>query len=337
MNKIFMALLVAVYCLSSAAAGAYTREEVAKRGALLCGVATGSSGFSSVDAEGRWTGLDVDFCRAVAAATLGDANLVNFLPLADNEAFTALLTGEVDILSRHASWTFARDAGLAVNFAGIIFHDGLGIMVRPELKAEKIDQLKRVNVCQPLDNGESTILFDYLDSKNVSYKKVPYESFDLAMKGFDSGACDLISHQRSQLIGISQGPGGKGRGVVFPETFSRVALGPVVRQGDDQWLDIVRWTLYVMIDAEHLGVNSSNVEEKRISNDLATKRLLGMEMDTGRVLGLSKDWVVQVIRQVGNYGEVFARNLGPDSTLKMERGLNRLWDQGGLLYAPLMR
>ena len=334
MKTTLLSVFIILFCLSTLCQAAYTRQEVITRGALRCGVATGIQGFSKVDANGRWTGFNVDICRAVAAATLGDSKLVTFVPLADNEAFTALLTGEVDLLARQSVWTFARDAGLTVNYAGVSFYDGMGMMVRSDFNAEKVSDLKKVKACQPLDTGDSALFFDYLKRQKITVKKVPYESFDLAMKGFESGSCNIISAPQSVLAGLRFGLTDEHGAVLLKETVTRQAHGPVVRQGDDEWLDIVRWTLYAMIDAEHLGVSSVNIEEKRLSNDLRTKRLLGVEGNIGKVLGLKQDWVVNVIREVGNYGELYGRNVGLGSSLKMERGMNRLWSQGGLMYAP---
>lgn len=315
---------------------AYTREQVIGRDMLLCGVSTGAPGFSSVDADGKWTGLDVDLCRAVAAATLGDADKVEFLPLAESESFTALLAGEVDILSSHSTWTFTRESALAVNFAGISYYDGQGLLVSSKLNVNRLIDLKKVKVCSPVDSRSEPILVNYLERNDVDYKIVPYSSLDLAVKGFNSGTCDLISSQQSQLYGLRLGLDKPENALVLPEVIAKEPLGAVVRQDDDTWLNIVRWSLYAMINGEELGVTSVNIDEMKVSNLLFVNRLLGTEGAGGKGLGLKDDWAAKIISQVGNYGEVFERHFGPESTLKIKRGLNNLWNNGGLQYSPPM-
>jgi len=315
-------------------AQAYTREEVVKRGFLQCGVSTGSPGFSNVDADGKWSGFDVDICRAVAAATLGDAEKVEFLPLAENESFTALLSGEVDVLSRHSIWTFARESALAVHFAGVSYYDGQGLLVSKKLHVNSLPDLKAVNVCSPVDSQYTADLIDYLQRNTIDYQMVTYDTFDLAVKGFNKQSCDTISIQQSQLYGLRLGLAEPENAVILSGVIAKEPLGPVVRQDDDTWLNIVKWALYAMINGEELGVSSTNIEEMKLSNVLAVKRLLGLEGTGGKGLGLKDDWAVQILRQVGNYGEVFDRNLGSRSALKLERGLNDLWNRGGLQYAP---
>lgn len=315
-------------------AQAYTKEEVVKRGFLLCGVSTGSPGFSSVDVNGKWTGLDVDICRAVAAATLGDAKKVEFLPLAENESFTALLSGEVDILSRHSTWTFTRESALAVHFAGISYYDGQGLLVSKRLNAHRLPDLKKVTVCSPVDSEFEPDLVDYFKRNSIEYKIVSYDNLDLAIKGFKSQSCDVITMQQSQLYGLQLALADADNHIVLPEVIAKEPLGPVVRQDDDTWLNIVKWSLYAMITGEELGVTSANIEEMKNSNILAVQRLFGKAGAGGKSIGVQDDWAVQIIRQVGNYGEVFERNFGPGSTVRIERGLNNLWNNGGLQYAP---
>jgi general L-amino acid transport system substrate-binding protein len=334
-NSCLVTLLAIV--LFAGLAQAYTREEVVKRGFLQCGVSTGSPGFSSVDAHGQWTGLDVDICRAVAAATLGDAGKVEFLPLAENESFTALLSGEVDILSRHSTWTFTRESALAVHFAGISYYDGQGLLISKKLNADRLFDLRKVKVCNPVESGFTPNLIDYFERNKIEYRIVPYDTLDLAVKGFGREACDMISMQQSQLYGLRLGLADPDSAVVLPEVIAKEPLGPVVRQDDDTWLNIVKWSLYTMINGEELGVTSANIEEMKASDILAVKRLLGLEGAGGKGVGLKDDWAFQIIRQVGNYGEVFERNLGSRSGLKIARGLNNLWNRGGLQYAPPMQ
>jgi general L-amino acid transport system substrate-binding protein len=331
-NSWLVGLLTTLFFVGTAQA--YTRQEVVQRGLLKCGVSTGSPGFSSVDALGRWTGLDVDICRAVAAATLGDAEKVEFLPLAENESFTALLSGEVDILSRHSTWTFTRESALAVHFAGVSYYDGQGFLVSTRLNVDRLPDLRKVKVCSPVDSAFEPNLIDYFQRNKIEYNVVAYDSLDLAIKGFKSGACDLISMQQSQLYGLRLSLADPDSAVVLPVVIAKAPLGPVVRQDDDTWLNIVKWSLYAMINGEELGVTSANIDEMRTSNVLAVKRLFGLAGAGGKSLGLRDDWAVQIIRQVGNYGEVFERNLGSRSAMGIERGLNNLWNRGGLQYAP---
>lgn len=315
----------------------YTKEDVVRRGLLQCGVSTGSLGFSTVDKDGKWSGLDVDFCRALAAATLGDANKVEFVPLAVDEAFTALLSGEVDILSRHSAWTYTRDSALAVHFAGVSYYDGQGFLVSTKLGVKQAKDIKKVRVCSQVGSAAELNLKDYFQQNKVSYKLVPYDSEALAIKGFEADSCDLLSMPRSQLFGIQVELDDPNKAVIFSDVITKEPLGPVVRQGDDAWFNIVKWTLFAMINGEELGVSSQNINTMKISNRLAVKRLFGLEGSIGKGLGLRNDWAAEVIRQVGNYGEVFDRNLGPGSQVKIERNLNRLWRDGGLQYAPPFR
>ncbi len=320
--------------LFAGVAQAYTREEVVKRGFLQCGVSTGSPGFSSVDVNGKWSGLDVDICRAVAAATLGDADKVEFLPLAENESFTALLSGEVDILSRHSTWTFTRESALAVHFAGVSYYDGQGLLVSKKLKVSHLPELRKVKVCSAVGSGLIPNLTDYFERNKIQYRIIPYDSLDLAIKGFSNEACDGITMPQSQLYGIKLALIDPDSAVVLPEVIAKEPLGAFVRQDDDVWSNIVTWSLYAMINGEELGITSANIKNMKVSNILAIKKLLGQEGAGGEGLGLKDDWAAQIIRQVGNYGEVFERNLGSGSALKLERGLNNLWNRGGLQYAP---
>lgn len=335
--KTMLLCLSAVLVLTVSTVRAYTREEVVKRGQLRCGVSTSSPGFSSVDAQGRWTGLDVDICRAVAAAVLGDAEKVDFLPLAENESFTALLSGEVDVLSRHSAWTFTQDAALAVHFVGVSYYDGQGFLISTKLGAKQARDLKKVKVCSPVGSVSEINLIDYFERNKVDFKIVPYETLDLAVKGFAGGSCDVISLQQSQLYGLQISLADPGSAIVLPDVISKEPLGPVVRQGDDIWFDIVKWSLFAMLNAEELGITSGNIEEMRISNRLAVKRLFGLEKNGAKAIGLRRDWASLIIAQVGNYGEVFERNFGVKSPLKVDRGLNKLWTQGGLQYGPPLR
>ncbi|TKB08461.1 amino acid ABC transporter substrate-binding protein [Desulforhopalus sp. IMCC35007] len=333
--KIWMLSLLLTVSVVSLAHG-YTREEIIKRGYLQCGVSTGVPGFSTVDSKGHWSGFDVDFCRAVAVATLGDASKVELLPLASGEAYTALLSGKVDLLSRQAEWTFSRDSALSVHFVGVSYYDAQGFLVMNRLGAQEVKGLKKARVCVAVDSDEAARLMDYSERNFMDFKPVPYESWDLAIKGF-GGACDIISLKKSRLYGIQKEMASTRSSEILTEEIAKEPLGPVVRQGDDVWFNIVRWTLFAMINGEELGVTMNNVEEMKISNSLVIKRFFGLEGNHGNGIGLDDDWAAEIIRQVGNYGEVFERNLGQASSLKIERGLNNLWNQGGLQYAPPLR
>lgn len=329
-----LVLLLGVLCTSYA--NGYTREEVIKRGYLQCGVSTGTPGFSSVDAKGLWSGFDVDFCRAVAVATLGDSTKVEFFPLADNEAYTALLSGKVDLLARQAEWTFTRDSALAVHFAGVSYHDNQGILSVNNSQVETVKDLARAKVCVAVDSDEAKRLADYSDRNALGFKLVPFESWDRAIKSLGK-SCDVISLKKSRLAGIKKEMKTSGAAIILREVIAKELLGPVVRQGDDVWFNIVRWTLFAMINGEELGVTSQNVDEMRISNRLDIKRFFGLKGNSGKGVGLRSDWAADVVRQVGNYGEVFERNLGSKSSLGIDRGANRLWGEGGVLYAPPLR
>ena len=337
MKKLTWLIWLLAGLIFAGSASAYTKEEVEKRGYLRCGVSTLTPGFSSLDADGRWTGLDVDICRAVAAAVLGDANKVEYLPLAENEAFTALLSEEVDLLSRHSTWTFARDSGLAVHFAGISYYDGQGFLVASKLAARRALDLKKVRICSPVGAASEQNLIDYLASNQIEYQLVPYDTLDLAVKGFEGDGCEVLSMQQSQLYGLRLGLANPERAAILPDLISKEPLGPVVRQGDDAWLNIVKWSLYAMINGEESGLSSQQVDKAKSSSRLDVRRRCGLEGPGCKGLGMKDDWAWQVIRQVGNYGEVFDRNFGPNSAVKVDRGLNNLWSKGGLQYAPPFR
>ena len=328
------ALLVGV--LFSSQAYGYTREEVIKRGYLQCGVSTGTPGFSFVDTKGQWSGFDVDFCRAVAVATLGDSSKVEFLPLAGNEAYTALLSGEVDLLARQAEWTFTRDSALAVHFVGVSYYDSQGFLALGNLQSQSIKDLKKAKICVAVDSDEAVRLTDYSERNAMDFKLVSYESWDRAVKGLGN-SCNVLSLKQSRLYGIRKEMKKSESAVILDEVIAKEPLGPVVRQGDDVWFNIVRWTLFAMINGEELGVTSNNIEEMKISNFLVIKRFFGLDGNNGKGVGLKSDWAPEIIRQVGNYGEVFERNLGEKSPLPIDRGINKLWTEGGLHYAPPLR
>ncbi|MCH7912664.1 MAG: amino acid ABC transporter substrate-binding protein [Deltaproteobacteria bacterium] len=315
-----------------------TLSTVIAKGFVECGVNQGLPGFSNPDEKGNWVGLDVDVCRAVAAAIFGDASKVKFRATSAKERFTALQSGEVDLLSRNTTWTFVRDNALGLDFTGIVFYDGQGFMVRKSLGIRNVLELDGASICVITGTTTELNLGDYFRTNGMKYRPVVFEKADEAVAAYEAGRCDAFTTDRSGLAAQRVRLARPNDHMVLPEVISKEPLGPVVRHGDNQWGDIVRWTLNVLIIAEEKGVTSKNIERMRKrSKDPEIKRLLGVEGDLGKKLGLPNDWANQIIRQVGNYGEIYERNVGPDTPLKLERGLNRLWNRGGILYAPPMR
>ncbi len=314
-----------------------TLDAVKARGVIQCGVSTGLPGFSNPDDKGNWKGLDVDMCRAVAAATLGDATKVKYIPLTAKERFTALQSGEIDILPRNTTWTQTRDTQLGLNFAGVNYYDGQGFMVSKNLGVKSAKELDGAAVCIQAGTTTELNLADYFRLNGMSYSPVVFDTSDQTVKGFESGRCDVLTSDQSQLYALRIKLEKPDAAMVLPEVISKEPLGPVVRQGDDQWFNIVKWTHNAMLNAEELGVTSANAEEMKKSRDPNVRRLIGLEGPKGNGLGLNDDWAYQVVKQVGNYGESFDRNVGEGSPLKVSRGINALWSNGGLQYAPPMR
>ncbi|MEH6575636.1 MAG: amino acid ABC transporter substrate-binding protein [Amphritea sp.] len=328
------ALMVAV----SGSVMAGTLDTVKERGAVQCGVTSGVPGFSVPDDKGNWKGIDVDMCRALAAAVLGDNTKVKYVPLTAKERFTALVSGEVDVLSRVTTWTQTRDTQLGINFAGVNYYDGQGFLVKKELGLKSVKELDGATVCVQSGTTTELNLSDYFRTHGLSFTPVVFDTNDQAASSFDSGRCDAFTTDLSQAAGLRtrmKDPSSVG---ALPEVISKEPLGPVVRQGDDQWFNIVKWTHNAMLNAEELGLTSANVDAKKAeSKDPNVKRLLGLDGPKGKGLGLADDWAYQIVKQVGNYGESYERNLGSGSPLGLERGLNALWNQGGLQYGPPMR
>ena len=315
-----------------------TLDTVKKRGVLQCGVNTGLPGFSHADKKGDWSGLDVDVCRAVAAAVLGDAEKVRFTPLTAKERFTALQSGEIDILSRNTTWTLTRDSSLGIHFAGVSYYDGQGFMVTKGLGVKSARELDGAAVCILSGTTTELNLADYFRTHKMQYQPVVFDTGDQTVKGFEAGRCDVLTSDQSQLYGLRIKLAKPASAIVLPEVISKEPLGPVVRQGDDQWFNIVKWSLYAMLNAEELGVSSADVEAlKKSSGNPAVRRLLGLEGIKGKGLNLGDDWAYNIVKQVGNYAEVFERNVGQGSSLKIQRGLNSLWKDGGIHYAPPIR
>ena len=337
MKKTILPIAVGVALGLTAAASAATLDDVKAKGFIQCGVSQGLPGFSNPDSAGNWSGLDVDLCRAMAAAVFGDANAVKFTPLSAKERFTALQSGEVDVLSRNTTWTATRDTSLGLNFAGVNYYDGQGFMVRKDLGVSSALELSGASVCTNTGTTTELNVADFFRANNMEYEVVAFEKADEVVGAYDSGRCDVYTTDASGLYAQRLKLTNPTEHMVLPEIISKEPLGPVVRQGDDQWLNITKWTLNAMINAEELGVTSANVGDMMGSANPSIKRLLGEEGSYGEYLGLGNDWAANIIKQVGNYEESFNRNVGPDTPLGIARGVNALWSKGGILYAPPVR
>jgi len=323
--------------LTGAAASAATLDDIKAKGFVQCGVSQGLPGFSNPDDQGNWSGLDVDLCKAVAAAVFGDAEKVKFTPLSAKERFTALQSGEVDVLSRNTTWTMTRDTTLGLNFAGVNYYDGQGFMVRSDLGVKSALELSGASVCTNTGTTTELNVADYFRANKMEYEIVAFEKADEVVAAYDAGRCDVYTTDQSGLYAQRLKLANPGEHVVLPEIISKEPLGPVVRQGDDQWFNLVKWTHFCMVNAEELGVSSANVGDMMGSDNPEVKRLLGAEGEFGGAIGVGNDWCASVVKSVGNYGEAFDRNVGPDTELAISRGVNALWKDGGLQYAPPIR
>ena len=340
-NSMIGILGAAAFGVMASAASAGTLDDVKAKGFVQCGVNTALAGFSAPDDKGEWTGLDVDFCRAVAAAIFGDGTKVKFTPLSAKDRFTALQSGEVDILSRNTTWTIGRDTALGLNFAGVTYFDGQGFMINAQ-KLPGVNstlQLSGASVCVQSGTTTELNLADYFKANNLEYNPVVFEKVEEANAAYDSGRCDAYTTDQSGLYAIRLTLAAPGDHVVLPEIISKEPLGPAVRQGDDQWFDIVKWTYFALLNAEELGITKANVEEMKNSPNPEIKRVLGVEAESkiGTDLGLTNDWVVNIVKATGNYGEIFENNVGSGSPLKISRGINALWTKGGLQYGVPIR
>jgi general L-amino acid transport system substrate-binding protein len=323
--------------LTAQAASAQTLKTVKDRGQLSCGVSQGLPGFSTPDDKGNWTGLDVDICRAIAAAIFNDASKIKFVPLSAKDRFTALQSGEIDVLSRNTTWTLSRDTSLGANFTGVTYYDGQGFLVKKSLKVNSALELNSASVCVQTGTTTEQNLADYFKGNNMKYEVIAFGTADETIKAYESGRCDVFTSDVSQLYAERLKLANAADHVVLPEVISKEPLGPMVRHGDDQWFDIVKWTLYAMVGAEELGVNQKNVDEMAKSDKPELKRAMGTDGNLGEQLGLTKDWIIRIVKAVGNYGESFERNVGAGSKLGIARGLNQLWSKGGIQYAPPIR
>ena len=333
-------LMIAVVLLMSLPAQAgKTLDAIKSRGQLVCGVHTGLAGFSQADTQGNWSGLDVDYCRAIAAAILGDATKVKWVPLTAQQRFTALQSGEIDILSRNTTWTLTRDASLGLNFVGTTYFDGQGFIVPVKTKLKSAKQLKGATVCVQSGTTTEKNMTDYSRANKLDLKPVVFEKIEAATGAYFSGRCAAFTTDASGLASIrnkeAKNPADH---VILPELISKEPLGPAVRRGDDEFFAIAKWTLFGLLEAEEYGITQANVEKMmNESQDPVVMRITGKSEDTGKLLGLDKDWMVKAVKAVGNYGEIFERNVGAKTPLALQRGLNAQWSKGGLMYAPPIR
>jgi general L-amino acid transport system substrate-binding protein len=315
-----------------------TLNGIKNKGFIQCGVSTGLAGFSNPDDAGNWSGLDVDVCRAIAAALFGDPEAVRYTPLTAKERFTALQSGEVDLLSRNTTWTLTRDSALGLDFTGVTYYDGQGFMAPKSLGVKSALELDGASVCVQPGTTTELNLADYFRTNNMSYEPVVIERLEEVRAAYDQGRCDVYTTDQSGLYAERTVLTNPDEHIILPEVISKEPLGPAVRHGDNEWADVVRWSLYAMLEAEEYGVTSQNVDDQKAnSTNPVVRRLLGTEGEMGQDLGLPPDFGYQVIKQVGNYGEIFEANLGQGTPLKIERGLNALWSQGGLQYAMPVR
>ncbi|MDB5488360.1 MAG: ral L-amino acid transport system substrate-binding protein [Reyranella sp.] len=341
MKKLFLTMaigLVTAFQSGQAMAGK-DLDAVRARGNLICGVAVGGiAGFMMVDSQGKWTGMNVDICRGVAAAIFGDSEKVKYVPLSGQQRFTALQAGEVDLLSNNSTWTLTRDTALGLDFVGITYYDGQGFMVPKKLGVKSAKELNGASICVLTGSTSELNIADYFRTNKMTFKPVLFEDPDQSRGAFFGGRCDAYSGDQARLYAtrVANAPNPDDY-IVLPEIISKEPLGPVVRHGDNQFADIVRWTQYAMLEAEEYGITSKNVDEMLKSDNPSIKRILGVTPGMGKALGVDEKWVYNIVKQVGNYGEVFDRTVGMGSPLKIARGQNALWTQGGLQYAPPIR
>ena len=339
LQRTTLGALFAAAALSSLPAHAgKTIDAIKARGQLVCGVNPSLPGFSAADSQGNWTGLDVDVCKAVAATLLSDASKIKWTPLNAAQRFAALQSGEIDVLARNTTWTLTRDASLGLNFTGVTYYDGQGFMVTKKSKITSAKQLKGATVCVQSGTTTEKNLTDYSKANGMNMKPVVFETQEATNKAYFAGRCQAYTTDASGLASVRNKEAGNPEDhVVLPDLISKEPLGPSVRRGDDELFAIVKWVVFVLIEAEEYGITQANVDQMKSSTDPVVQRILGTSEDTGKLLGLDKDWAYRAIKAVGNYGEIFERNVGPKSALKLPRGANNLWNKGGLMYAPPVR
>jgi general L-amino acid transport system substrate-binding protein len=335
--KFGMVSALAVGLGSAALAQEKTLDAVKQRGVLNCAVNIGLAGFSNPDDKGNWTGLDVDYCKAIAAAVLGDPNKVKYIPTTAKERFTALQSGEADVLIRNTTWSMARDSSLGLSFAGVNFYDGQGFMVKKSLGVSSAKELNGATVCVQTGTTTELNLADFFRKNKMEYQPVVFEKAEECLQAYEAGRCDAYTTDASGLYAQRLQMRNPDEHIVLPEIISKEPLGPSVRQGDSQWFTVVKWVHFALLNAEELGVTQANVEEMKSSSNPDIRRLVGVEGDFGQAIGLDNDWAVRAIKAVGNYGEIYDRNVGKGSRINIDRGLNALWTEGGLQYAPPIR
>ena len=314
-----------------------TLEVVKKRGQLICGVNVGLGGFSLPDSQGKWSGLDIDMCNAVAAAVLGDATKAKYVPLSAQQRFLALQSGEIDMLVRNSTITLERDAGLGLQYAGVNFYDGQGFMVPKKLNVKALAELGGATICVAQGTTHEFNMASWFRGRGMTIKPVVYESQDLMYEAFFGGRCDAMTQDSSALASALATRGKQADYMVLPDIISKEPLGPFVRRGDDVWMTVVRWSLFAMLEAEERGITTANVDEQLKSTDALVQRFLGVKPGNGKALQLDEKWAYNIVKQVGNYGESYERNVGMGSPLKLARGLNGLWTKGGLMYPLPLR
>ncbi|MGE0006700.1 MAG: amino acid ABC transporter substrate-binding protein [Parvibaculaceae bacterium] len=319
------------------AAQAGTLDDVKAKGFIQCGSNPSLIGFGFPDDQNNWTGFDVDFCRALAAAIFNDPTKVKFTPLSAKERFTALQSGEIDVLSRNTTWSMSRDTSLGLKFAGVTYYDGQGFMVKKSLGVNSALNLNGASVCTQTGTTTELNLADYFKANNMTYQVVAFEKNQEVLKAYSDGRCDVYTTDQSGLYAERLKLAAPDDHMILPEIISKEPLGPAVRQGDDAWFNVVKWTYFALVNAEELGITSKNVEEMKNSANPEVARFVGKEGDFGVGIGLTNEWAVQIVKHVGNYGEIFERNLGEGTKLKIARGKNALWTKGGLQYAPPIR
>jgi general L-amino acid transport system substrate-binding protein len=341
MKRLIHGAAVAGLVLAGGVSSAFAGDEfdaVKARGELICGVHTGLPGFSAPDDKGVWKGLDADMCRVVAAAVFGDPNKVKFVPLTAQQRFTALQSGEIDMLSRNTTWTLSRDTALGLNFTVVTYYDGQGFLVRKKLGVKSALELGGATVCVQTGTTTELNLADYFRANKMELHSLTIEAYEEVTAAFVAGRCDVLTSDASQLATIrATDTPNPDDYVILPEIISKEPLAPAVRHGDDEWFDIVKWSIYATIEAEEKGLTSKNVDEAKSSPDPTVKRLLGVTPGLGKDLGLDEAWAYNIIKQVGNYGEIYERYVGMDSKLQLPRGLKAQWTRGGLRYAPPFR
>jgi general L-amino acid transport system substrate-binding protein len=332
---VLLAIVIAPAAFTSALAQQSTLDTVRSKGFVQCGVNTGLAGFSQPDSKGVWKGIDVDVCRAIAAAVFGDSTKVRYTPLTAQQRFTALQSGEVDILARNTTWTVTRDTSLGLNFVGVNYYDGQGFMVHKKLNVKSAKQLNGATVCVQPGTTTELNLSDYFRANKMSFKPVVIEKMEEVLNAYFAGRCDVYTTDHSGLIAVRASRAtNPSDHIILPEIISKEPLGPAVRHGDDRWFDVVKWSMFAMLEAEEMGLTMKNIDQASASKDPAVQRFIGATGDVGKMLGIDNKWAFNIIKQVGNYGESYDANLTP---LGFERGLNRLWNKGGLMYAPPIR